>query len=80
MKDVFGYEIEPSKIEEVIRDCKELGGGDISVEEAVEMINGDIIAQEEADFNWEMEKAEDAMWREAVLSLIENGIKPLIMF
>jgi hypothetical protein len=38
------------------------------------------MGEEESYNNWLMQKAEDAMWRNATSNLVKNGIKPLISF
>lgn len=36
--------------------------------------------RESADYNFQMQKIEDAMWRVASNNLIKNGTKPLMTF
>ena len=72
------------EIEETICFFKNEFGKLISISEAKEFLQEieemENYSRESADYNFQMQKIEDAMWREASNGLIQNGIKPLMTF
>ena len=84
MSDVNEKQFSEEEIQNCINFFKSEFNKDISTLETKEFLQKvkemENYERELSDYNFQMQKIEDTMWRESTNNLIQNGITPLVTF